>query len=51
MAALPRTDERQFCKAVGVPKADMTLFREGTSRPNVAYKVIEYKKGTLYEAI
>jgi superfamily II DNA helicase RecQ len=50
-ATLPPTDERQFCEAVGVPEADMTLFREGTSRPNVAYKVMEYKKGTLYEAI
>jgi superfamily II DNA helicase RecQ len=50
-ATLPPSDEQQFCEAVGVPEADMTLFREETSRRNVAYKVMEYEKGTLYEAI
>lgn len=50
-ATLPPSDEGEFSRAVGVSSSDLTWFREATCRPNVSYRVQEYEKGELHEAL
>ena len=50
-ATLPPSDEEEFNEAVGVLPSEMTSIRESTCRSNVAYSVMDYEKGELYDAI
>jgi hypothetical protein len=43
-ATLPPSKEPAFFDAIGVPKNDVSIFRDNTSRPNVAYRVVEYDR-------
>ena len=50
-ATLPPTDESRFFDAVGLEKEATTVIRESTRRTNVAYRVLEYERGTLEETL
>jgi superfamily II DNA helicase RecQ len=50
-ATLPPTDESRFFDAVGLEREATTVIRESTRRTNVAYRVLEYEKGTLEEVL
>ena len=41
-ATLPPSEEPQFYNAIRVPETEVIQFREPTSRPNVAYRIIHY---------
>ncbi|TKA68529.1 hypothetical protein B0A55_10261, partial [Friedmanniomyces simplex] len=44
-ATLPPSEDPRFYQAIGVPEADVVRFREATTRPNAAYRVVEYPRG------
>jgi superfamily II DNA helicase RecQ len=50
-ATLPLTDEGRFFEAVGLEASATKVIRESTRRANVAYRVVEYEKGRLEEAL
>ncbi|KAL9628824.1 MAG: hypothetical protein Q9204_005638 [Flavoplaca sp. TL-2023a] len=50
-ATLPPSKEPAFFDIIGVQEADMTMVRDDTSRPNVAYSVMEYEKSQENEAV
>ena len=50
-ATLPPTDEGRFFEAVGLEASATKVIRESTRRANVAYRVVEYEKGRLEEAL
>ena len=50
-ATLPPTDEGRFFEAVGLEASATKVIRESTRRTNVAYRVLEYEKGRLEEAL
>ena len=50
-ATLPPTDEGRFFEAVGLEASATKVIRESTRRTNVAYRVLEYKKGRLEEVL
>jgi superfamily II DNA helicase RecQ len=50
-ATLPPTDEGKFFEAVGLEGSTMKVIRVSTRRTNVAYRVLEYEKGRLEEAL
>jgi superfamily II DNA helicase RecQ len=41
-ATLPPTDEKAFFHCSGLDPANVLLFRDPTTRPNIAYQVVEY---------
>lgn len=43
-ATLPPSKEPTLFHAVGVEERDMCIFRDITTRPNIAYRVVEYEK-------
>lgn len=43
-ATLPPNKEPTFFHAVGVEGRDMCVFGDNTSRPNIAYCVVEYER-------
>ncbi|KAK3617752.1 hypothetical protein LTR22_026629 [Elasticomyces elasticus] len=43
-ATLPPREEAQFCRMMGLVRSEVVTFRDVTTRPNVAYSVVEYKR-------
>lgn len=50
-ATLPPSEEAQFFHTIGVPETEVVQFREATTRPNVAYQVVEYRRDEEDEAV
>lgn len=44
MATLPPSKETTLFRAVGVEEHDMRIFRDNTSRSNIAYRIVEYDR-------
>lgn len=51
IATLPPIDESRFFDVVGLEKEVTTVIRELTRRTNIAYRVLEYERGTLEETL
>ena len=50
-ATLPPIEEPQFFRAIGLERTDVVLFRDVTTRPNIAYSVVEYERTEMREAV
>jgi superfamily II DNA helicase RecQ len=48
-ATLKPTEEERFLKVVGVKRKDIDIFRESTTRENIAYDVVECEEGQNVE--
>ena len=43
-ATLPPSEEAVFFRLMGLSRSDVVMFRDVTTRPNVAYSVVEYER-------
>lgn len=43
-ATLPPAEEPEFYQAIGVDEREMVVFRDVTTRPNIAYSVVPYRR-------
>ena len=50
-ATLPPSEEPQFFRAIGLQRTDVVLFRDVTTRPNIAYSVVEYEQREMKEEV
>lgn len=50
-ATLPPSDESRFFDAIGLERRATTVIRESTRRTNLAYRVLEYERGKLEDAL
>ncbi len=50
-ATLPPSKEPAFFNVVGVQEDDVSIFRDNTSRPNIAYSVVQYERDNEDEEV
>ena len=50
-ATLPPSDESRFFDTIGLERRATTVIRESTRRTNLAYRVLEYERGKLEDAL
>jgi superfamily II DNA or RNA helicase len=50
-ATLPPSDESRFFDVIGLERRATTVIRESTRRTNLAYRVLEYERGKLEDAL